>query len=79
MVKAHPGNVHFFEKLKNFGDFLDVEFIDRKTQSDLYAGLLTVFNSFQSGAKCAFNASEAVVDFLHSVEADADIGQPDLF
>ena len=79
MVKTHPGNVHFFEKLKYLRNFTDIEFVDGKPQPDFYAGILTVFNPLQRGAKSALNASEAVVDLMHAVEADADIGQPDLF
>ena len=61
------------------GDLIYVKFIDRKAQPDFYAGILAIFNALQCGVKCTLDASKAIIDFLHSIQADADIGKPDAF
>ena len=79
VVKADPGDIHFFKELEYFWYFLDIELVDRKTKSDFYTCGLAVFDAFQGRMKCAADASEAIVDLLHPVQTDADIRQPDFF
>ena len=61
------------------GNFTDIKLVDRKAQTHFYAGGLAILDSSQGGLKGTLDAAKAIVDFLHAVQADADIRQPDIF
>ena len=61
---------------KMLGIFL-IEVVHGKPQAHLDAGLLTVWIP-QSLLKGALDATEPVVDFLHAIQTDANIGKTDL-
>ena len=79
VVEAHPGDLHFFDEVEYVGDFINVVFVDRKAQPHLYAGILAIFNALHGRIKSAAHTSEAVIDFRHAVQADADIRKSDSF
>ena len=79
MVKAAPGDVFFFQQIKDGRHVCNIVPVDGKAHPHLDSQVPADSDAFHRGVKGALHAAEMVVGDLHAVEADPHVGQADFF